>query len=112
MPGAKNHFLTIGLQEHYVKNHPLSEEEIGKLAQEMICLRNHYVHSGYFIRNASLKVTFPRINEKKNPKDYTVHPVDVNWIYVRTQILYEIVVDIIFTKMLGYEDYHFSKHFG
>lgn len=112
MPGAKNHFLTIGLQEHYVKNHPLSEEEIGKLAQEMICLRNHYVHSGYFIRNASLKVTFPRINEKKNTKDYTVHPVDVNWIYVRTQILYEIVVDIIFTKMLGYEDYHFSKHFG
>lgn len=112
LSGAKNHFLTIGMQEHYVKKHPLSEEEIEKLAQEMICLRNHYVHSGYFIRNASLKITFPRIGEKKNSKDYTAHPVDVNWIYVRTKMLYEIVIDIIFADMLGYENYHFSKHFG
>ena len=112
LPGAKNHFLAIGIQEHYVKNHPLSEEEIEKLAQEMICLRNHYVHAGYFIRNSCLKITFPRIGEKKNSKDYTAHPVDVNWIYVRTKMLYEIVVDIIFTKMLGYTDYQFSKHFG
>ena len=99
-------------QEHYVKNHSMSEEEIEKLAQEMICLRNHYVHAGYFIRNSCLKITFPRIGEKKNSKDYTAHPVDVNWIYVRTKMLYEIVVDIIFTKMLGYTDYQFSKHFG
>lgn len=89
----------------------LSEDEIEKYAKEIICLRNHYVHSGYFIKNSSLRISFDKVNGKKNPKDYTVNDVDVYWIYDRTKILYEIAIDIIFNKMLGYTDYKFKKCF-
>ena len=37
--------------------------------------------------------------------------VDFDWIYERTKILYEIVIDIIFKNMLQYENYGFNKHF-
>ena len=42
---------------------------------------------------------------------YIRHNVDFDWIYERTKILYEIVIDIIFKNMLQYENYGFNKHF-
>ena len=61
--------------------------------------------------SSCLKVSFDKINGKKNPKDYTVKDVDVNWIYERTKMLYDIAIDIIFNNILGYSDYKFEKHF-
>lgn len=104
-------FVTYSIKEHYASKYGLSDEQIECYAQEIICLRNKYVHSGYYIKNSCLKVSFDKINRKKNPKDYTVNNVDVNWIYERTKMLYVIAVDIIFSNMLEYEEYKFDKHF-
>lgn len=104
-------FVTYSIKKHYTLDNNLSEEQIENYAQEIIYLRNHYVHSGYFIKNSCLRVSFEKINGKKNPRDYTVTNVDVYWIYERTKILYRIVIDIIFHNMLGYSDYNNKRHF-
>ena len=104
-------FVTHSIKEHYALKHGLSDEQIECLAQEIVCLRNKYVHSGYYIKNSCLKVSFDKINRKKNPKDYTVNNADVSWIYERTKMLYLIAVDIIFCNMLEYEEYKFDKYF-
>ena len=110
-PKDKKKFLSFGFLNHYTIKHNLTEEQIEKYIQEIICLRNHYVHAGYYIKNESLKISFERVGRKKNPKDYTANDVDAEWIYSRTKMLYQIVVDIIFRKMLGYNNYHFTRHF-
>lgn len=101
-------FISYSMKEHYIKNNPMTEENREKYIQEIICLRNHYVHSGYFLKNSCLKVSFDKVNRRRNPKDYTVNNIDFQWIYERTQILYKITIDIIFTKMLGYNEYTYS----
>lgn len=101
-------FISYSMKEHYIKNNPMTEENMEKYVQEIICLRNQYVHSGYFLKNSCLKVSFDKVNRRRNPKDYTVNNIDFQWIYERTQILYKITIDIIFTKMLGYNEYTYS----
>lgn len=96
----RKNFVTYSIKEHYMEKHNLTNEEIERYAQEIICLRNHYVHSGYYIKNLCLRVSFDKINKKRNPKDYTVDNADVHWIYERTKLLYEIAVDIIFKNLL------------
>lgn len=51
------------------------------------------------------------MGREKNAKDYTVNNADANWIYERTKMLYQVVIDIIFVKMLNYSEYHFARHF-
>lgn len=104
-------FVTHSIKEHYAIKHNLTDEEVEKYAQEIICLRNHYVHSGYYIKNSCLRISFDKIDRKKNPKDYTVNNADVHWIYERTRMLYKIAIDIIFNNILGYQEYKFDKHF-
>lgn len=104
-------FISYSINEHYTKMVPLSEEEIERCSQEIICLRNHYVHSGYYFKNSTLKISFDRINRRKNPKDYVINDINIEWIYKRTKILYHIAIDIIFSNMLGYEKYEYSKDF-
>jgi hypothetical protein len=82
-----------------------------KICQEIISLRNHYTHSGYYIKNHSIKVKFKKIGKQANPKNYTANNVDFKSIYKRTKILYDIVIDIIFRNMLEIEDYNFKRHF-
>lgn len=106
----RNTFISYSIKEHYAQKKSLTDEQIENFSQEIICLRNRYVHAGYFIKNSSLKISFDKINREKNPKDYTVNKADVNWIYNRTKILYIIAIDIIFRIMLGYESYKFDKH--
>ena len=80
------------------------------LARQIICLRNRYVHSGYYIKNNSLKITFKDLDGKASKlKNYTLNNIDVKWIYERTKILYSIAIDIIFKNMLGYEKYKFGR---
>lgn len=103
-------FIAHCIKNNYISNEDLSEEEIERYSQEIVSLRNHYVHAGYYIKNSSLRISFDKINRKKNPKDYSAN-VDIDWIYKRTKILYRSVIDIIFSNMLGYEKYQFNKHF-
>lgn len=110
-PDKRNTFVSAAINEHYAANKKVSDEQIEHYIQEIICLRNHYVHAGYYIKNGSLRIKFDPIAGKKNPKNYTANGVDAHWIYERTNILYKIVIDIIFTEMLGYKDYRFNRHF-
>ena len=107
----KTSFISYSIKNNYKKSSDMIDEEIENLAQEIVCLRNKYVHSGYYIKNSSLKITFKQIKKRKNPKNYTANNVDVHWIYERTQILYKIVIDIIFSNILNYDNYRFEKHF-
>ena len=110
-PKSRKTFVSCAINEHYAEKNGLSQEQVEKYTQEIICLRNHYVHAGYYIKNTSLRISFDKIGRKKNPKDYTANDVDLHWIYKRTKILYRIVIDIIFKDMLGYEEYRFTRHF-
>lgn len=109
--GAHNNFVSQGIIDHCTTKHFESEDAIEDYSREIISLRNHYVHSGYHIKNSSLKITFEKINGKKNPKDHTENNVDAKWIYDRTYTLYRIIIDIIFREMLGFDVYKFEKHF-
>lgn len=104
-------FISYSIINNYKKSSTMGNEEIENLSQEIICLRNHYVHSGYFLKNDSLKINFKKVGRKSNPKNYTVNKIDVDWIYEKTKILYEIVIDIIFKNMLNFEQYKFEKKF-
>lgn len=108
---GQKRFISLSISEHYASKHNLIEEQIENYAQEIICLRNRYVHAGYYIKNDSLKISFERIDGRKNPKDYTANNVDVDWIYERTFLLYQVVIDIIYKNMLGYDSYRFLRHF-
>ena len=117
----ENNFIKYGIENNYLKNgninnkqiekNPIEieleadEEKIDDLVAEIVTLRNHYVHDGYYIKNEQLNITYPKINKKPNPKNHIVSKVDFNWIYDRTEILYKIVIDIIFKNMLGYDEY-------
>lgn len=70
-----------------------------------------YMKVSDYIKNEELYIVFPKIDKKTNPKNYIAKNVDINWIYKRTKILYDIVIDIIFKNMLNYEDYNFNKLF-
>lgn len=101
-PGARTTFMTQAFDDHYNENAKKSFNKENTI-QEIISLRNHYVHSGYHLRNASLRVKFD--DTKRN---YTVNNIDVDWIYDRTQMLRKISIDIIFKDLLGYQEYKFE----
>ena len=102
-------FIKYSIESNYKDKEKI--ENIENLVQEIICLRNHYVHKGYYIQNKKLFIAFPKVDKKANPKNYIAENVDLNWLYKRTKILYEIVIDIIFKNMLQYDNYEFNKHF-
>ena len=102
-------FIKYSIENNYKDKGEIVNIE--NLVQEIICLRNHYVHKGYYIQNKKLFISFPKTDKKANPKNYMAENVDFDWLYKRTKILYEIVIDIIFKNMLQYDDYEFNKHF-
>lgn len=101
---AQNSFISRGILDHYLsKKGNTLPNSIENITQEIITLRNKYVHSGYFLQK-NLTIRFGRDNKDKN---YTINNVDVEWIYERAKILYTICIDIIFRDLLGYEKYDF-----
>ena len=103
---VSNTFFKDSSHEKLMKE--LSDNQIKHYAQEIISLRNHYVHSGYFIKNGCLRIDFGK--DEKELQDYTAN-VDVNWIYERTRLLYAMVIDIIFKDMLGIEEYDYRGNY-
>lgn len=107
-----NNFIYYSIENNYKKSDKMIEEEKETLSQQIVSLRNQYVHSGYYIKNNCLKIKFKDIDEiTPNPKNYTANNVDVDWIYNKTKILYDIVINIIFENMLDYKEYKYKKHF-
>ncbi len=107
----KTTFIKYSIENNYKKVKKLEENEIENIVYQIISLRNHYVHEGYYIKDKKLYIAYPKINKKANPKNYIAENVDIDWIYEKTKILYEIVIDIIFRNMLNYDNYKFNKHF-
>ena len=107
----KKTFIEYSIKNNYKENMKLNDEEFENLVYEIISLRNHYVHEGYYIKDKKLYISFPKVEDKPNPKNYIAKDVDAKWIYERTNILYKIVIDIIFNNMLNYKDYKFNKQF-
>lgn len=107
-----NNFISYSIEHNYPESRDMNEDDIEKLSAQVNSLRNQYVHSGYYIKNDSLRIKFKDVNEDTpNPKNYTENNVDVDWIYNKTKILYKIVLNIIFKEMLNYNNYKFIKHF-
>lgn len=107
-----NNFIDYSITNNYKNSHDMTADEIEDLSQQIVSLRNHYVHSGYYIKNKSLKISFKNIDENTpNPKNYTANNVDFDWIYAKTNILYDVVLNIIFSSMLNYKNYKFNRHF-
>ena len=98
-------FINEGIKKHYKQSPRLTEQQIEQYTQEIICLRNHYTHSGYYIKNSSLKIKF---GKKEDPRNY-IAKADYEWIYNRTKMLYLIAIDIIFVDMLGISNYQYKK---
>ena len=94
IPNIKKEFISHSLNENYKNRGKSLPAECDILANEIISLRNHYVHSGYYIRNESLKIKF-----EDSKKNYTVK-ADIEWIYKRTEILYECSIDILCWDMI------------
>lgn len=108
--GQTKSFISNSIINNYNKANNLSKEDIELLTAQILSLRNHYVHSGYFIKNNSLRIKFESLSKRKsNPKNYTDNNVDFKWIYDKTKILYSIVIDIIFRNMLEFHNYNFAK---
>ena len=70
---------------------------------EIIALRNQYVHTGFYLKNNTLE------HKNRHGKVIAVYPnITAEWIYERTKLLYQIVMDIIFITMLGYNLYTYD----
>ena len=100
--GYKNNFMSYAL-EHYYKQ----SLDYEKVAREIITLRNHYVHNGYYIDNHCLTIKY---HPSETTKTYSVK-ADINWIYNQALILHEIAVDIIFKEILNYPEYKYKQSF-
>lgn len=105
--GIASNFISYSINNNFNKDHRLTSKDVRILSQEIICLRNQYVHTGYHLKNNTLRIKF---KDNKN-EDYTITNVDFNWIYEKTEILYKIALDIIFVDMLKYNTYVFNRHF-
>ena len=101
-------FIAQCFNEHLHNVQEFTDNQIKHYTQEIISLRNHYVHSGYYIKNSCLKIKFGK--NEKGAQNYTAK-VDVNWIYERTRLLYSMVIDIIFKAMLGVEEYNYRGNY-
>ena len=101
--GVARTFISKAIEEHFF-DEKYTGEELEKLSREIICLRNHYVHAGYFIKNNSLRISAPKNEKNSTFVPYTVS-VDFEWIFERTRIMNKITIDIIYREILGYENY-------
>lgn len=107
-PNYRNReLIQKAISDHY-KEKDLSDEIKKKEAKEIVELRNHYVHRGYYIHESKLPIRFNR--EKPTPKDYVVE-ANVLWLRNKIEILYSTVIDVIFTELLGYQEYSFRNIF-
>jgi len=100
----KNAFMMRCITDHCLSLKKKEMECWENDALEIVNLRNHYVHTGYYIKNGCLKIY---LKGEKKPK-YTIN-VDYNYIYEKTKMLYLMVIDIIFKDMLGIDNYKYKK---
>ena len=100
----KNTFMKCCIKDHCAsfsnKDTSYWEDE----AHEIICLRNRYVHSGYYLKNGHLRIK----SRGTDKPGYTVN-ADYDFIYEKTKMLYLMVIDIIFKDMLQIDHYEYKK---
>lgn len=72
----KTTFIKYSIENNYKNVKTIEENKIENIVYEIISLRNHYVHEGYYIKDKKLYIAFPKINKKANPKNYIAENVD------------------------------------
>lgn len=80
----------------------MTANRIKRYSQEILSLRNHYTHRGYYLSNCSLEIKSGSRHLR------TVRNINYEWLEKRTDILGRIVIDIVFRKMLGYSTYKYT----
>lgn len=99
-------------------NHPIEEailkdydnksiDNTNKYAQEIVDVRNHFVHDCYYVRDEKIEVKH-RVTKKVIR---TVEGVNPEWIFERTKVLFKASINIVFKRMLGYEEYTYPKEY-
>ncbi len=73
---------------------------------EIVSLRNHYVHSGYYLADHKLMIRHDR--KKKTPEDYEII-TDYKWLIEQTNMMRQMVIDIVFAELLDYKEYHYKE---
>lgn len=106
IPNITKSFIKYSIKNNYLERGQMlpNNMDVDTISQEIISLRNHYVHSGYYIKNNALNISFG----EGDSRNYTENKADVMWILERTRILKRISLDIIFHNMLGYDSYKYS----
>ena len=99
--------LLILLPTRILSRHPQNISSFHTLGtdyiDEIIALRNQYVHTGFYLKNNTLE------HKNRQGQVIAVYPnITAEWIYERTKLLYQIVMDIIFITMLGYNLYTYD----
>ena len=63
----KTTFIKYSIENNYKKVNQIEENIIENIVYEIISLRNHYVHEGYYIKDKKLYIAFPKVNGKDLP---------------------------------------------
>ena len=97
-------FVSTAIVNNYQDGN-YTENELLKISREIVCLRNHYIHSGYYIKNNSLKISKPKKDKRYiNFNPYTIN-INPQWVRLRTDMLNQICIDIIYREILGFNNY-------
>lgn len=95
--------LKDAIADCYRNDSRMDANRINDYSQEIVSLRNHYAHKGYYLPNCSLDIIGPRRVVVRTERHITYE-----WLEERTNVLRRIVIDIVFRKMLGYQIYKYE----
>lgn len=95
------------IKESLINNYNGTIEDIDTYAQEIVDLRNHYVHDCYYIKDERIEVL-----DKRNKKvKKVIENVNTEWIFDRVKVLFKVCIDITFKNLLKYDDYRYKKEY-
>lgn len=95
------------IKESLINNYKGTIKDIDTYAQEIVDLRNHYVHDCYYIKDEKIEAL-----DKRNKKvKRVIENVNTEWIFNRVKVLFKVCIDITFKELLNYDDYRYKKEY-
>ena len=96
---GKKHFIEyiVNKYEYIFKDYFSSAEMTKDFPFEIISLRNHYAHTGYYIKNNKLRV-------EKNRQFLYYKDIDTLWIAKLMKCLKKVFYKIVLLEILGYDE--------
>ena len=96
---GENHFIEhiVNKYKYIFEDYFTSTEMTENFPFEIISLRNHYAHNGYYIKDNMLKV-------KKHEKFLYFKNIDTLWIGKLMKCLKKVFYKIVLSEILGYDE--------